>query len=158
LSQIVNLSFLDAKLYHAGIDKEDGFGVLTDPGLGEWAYRTQRGGSGTPVQMISLARVLAENEGYVPFILKVDIEGYEDALFSGDTTPMDLFPVVIIELHDWMGPERKSSVPFVRWHASRKRIFHFYGESFLSVDWDLVTSSPVVFAAPEAVGEPEQTV
>ena len=49
-----------------------------------------------------------------PFILKIDIEGSEEDVFSGDSSWLDQFPCVIIELHDWMLPFSGSSRNFQR--------------------------------------------
>jgi hypothetical protein len=49
-----------------------------------------------------------------PLILKIDIEGGEDALFNGNTIWLDKFPLVIIELHDWMLPFSGSSRNFIK--------------------------------------------
>ncbi|HTC09363.1 MAG TPA: FkbM family methyltransferase [Acetobacteraceae bacterium] len=148
LASNMNLSLLDSKLYHAFLDKEDGTGILIDRGMAESGREAQRASAGKPTCTIGLGRVFAENAGYVPFVLKIDIEGHEQSLFEGDTSPIDAFPVVIVELHDWLMPERKSSVPFLRWHASRNRVFHVHGAHVISIDWEKLSSGPSVITKP----------
>lgn len=38
----------------------------------------------------------------IPFILKIDIEGSEGNLFEKDIEIISKFPIIIVELHDWM--------------------------------------------------------
>ena len=68
-----------------------------------------------------------------PFLLKIDIEGAEEELFSQNTDRLAAFPLIIIELHDWMLPGRASSRPFLRWHAEQDRDFVLAGENVFSV-------------------------
>ena len=48
----------------------------------------------------------------VPFIVKIDIEGFESDLFSTNVGWLDDVYMVIIEPHDWMLPGMKSSRSF----------------------------------------------
>jgi hypothetical protein len=47
-------------------------------------------------------------------ILKIDIEGGEQDLFSGDVSWLPLMPIVIVELHDWMLPGQAVARNFLR--------------------------------------------
>ena len=51
---------------------------------------------------------------YFPFIIKIDIEGFEDNLFSKNYNWVDMFDVIIIELHDWMMPKKNISSNFIK--------------------------------------------
>ena len=46
--------------------------------------------------------------------MKIDIEGGEDDLFSGDLDWLERTPLVIIELHDWLFPNEPRSRNFLR--------------------------------------------
>jgi FkbM family methyltransferase len=135
LASNLNAEQLDVQFYQAGIDIDNNGAVLIDPGWGEWAYRTIRTGEGRPIRTITLDSILGHNDGYEPFILKIDIEGYEKVLFSANTGAMDVFPVVIIELHDWMLPGQGTSLPFLRWHTAQLREIIFQGDNVFSIDW-----------------------
>ena len=50
-----------------------------------------------------------QNNNYVPLLIKVDIEGFEKNLFEKNLQWMDLFDVIIIEIHDWMIPSQSNS-------------------------------------------------
>jgi FkbM family methyltransferase len=96
---------------------------VTDPGIGEWGYRT----STSPTDDARLrvrawtVRELVEAHGGTPFILKIDVEGAEADLFRASDDVLDRFPVVMIELHDWMLPSTANSRNFIVWQAGRDR-------------------------------------
>ena len=76
---------------------------------------------------------LLEATSSVPFLLKIDIEGAEADVFSQNTDCFDRFPLIIIELHDWMLPGQANSQAFLRWHAGLDRDFVLAGENVFSV-------------------------
>ena len=94
---------------------------LQDPGLGEWGFRLASAGE-KAVQTICVDSVMAQLEcrGTTPLIMKIDIEGGEEFLFASNTDWISLFPVIIIELHDWMLPWSGSSSNFFRCLANRE--------------------------------------
>jgi hypothetical protein len=77
---------------------------------------------------VTIDSLLSLNADATPFIVKIDIEGFEDDLFSRNTDWVDLFPVLIIELHDWMLPGARVTQKFLADIAKREREFmHFDG-------------------------------
>jgi FkbM family methyltransferase len=123
-----------ARFVAAGVGSEDMRGRLVDPGSGHCGYRIEPAADG-PVHVVSLDGVVqtAERDGLVPFIAKIDIEGFERDLFSRRLDWIDRFPVLIIELHDWMLPGSGSALPFLRAVAERDRDFVFHGENVFSL-------------------------
>jgi FkbM family methyltransferase len=110
-------------------------GVL-DPGLGTAGFRTtisQTPGALFEVRAYTLQELLQLVPDAIPFILKVDIEGAEADLFGGDQEILDLFPVVIVELHDWMLPGSASSRKFLQWHTRHERDLVQAGENSWSL-------------------------
>lgn len=71
--------------------------------------------------------------GFEPYIAKIDIEGGEEALFSCDTEWVDRFPLLIIELHDWLLPRSGSSRNFLSCVARRDRDFVYLGENVFPI-------------------------
>jgi len=134
-----NAGGLDVDARHAAVGAADGETSLVDPGQGEWGYRTSDAGEGERVRVVSATRLVGEEReaGRVPFIAKVDIEGGEAELFSRDTEWVDHFPVLIVELHDWLLPRGGSSRSFLQCVAGRDRDFVFQGENVFSIanDW-----------------------
>lgn len=129
---IANVAGLDVDARRAALGAREGEAALVDPGEGAWGYRTAPG-RGVPVQ--AAARVVAEKEsgGFTPFVAKIDIEGGEGELFSTDTGWADRFPLLIVELHDWLLPRAGTARSFLRWAAARERDFVYVGENVFSI-------------------------
>jgi FkbM family methyltransferase len=109
-----NLAGLDANVIRAALGKEVGVMYLNDKDFSPIAYRVGEG-EGKPVESCTVASLLSSfGKDCFPFILKIDIEGGEEIVFSRDAPWLDLFPLVIIELHDWMLPFKCSSKNFYR--------------------------------------------
>ena len=70
---------------------------------------------------------------YAPFLLKIDIEGAERDLFSGNEIAFNRFPLIVFEPHDWMFPGQLSSLDFFRFHASAGREFAMNNENIASI-------------------------
>jgi hypothetical protein len=69
----------------------------------------------------------------VPFLCKIDIEGGERELFAEQTGWIDCFPLLVIELHDWLLPGQGVSRHFLREMAVRDRDFVYRGENVFSI-------------------------
>ena len=115
----------------AGIAAEDGRAMLVDPGIGAWGYRTERDPAGD-IAMVSVPSLLARYPEAVPLLIKIDIEGFERELFASNTGWVARFPLLIIELHDWLLPRSGSSAPFLRTIAALERDFIHRGENVFS--------------------------
>ena len=120
--------------HNDAIGSTSSMGDLVDPGLGNNAYRVNASSYGT-TQIRSLDKVVKEymNKGFIPFIVKIDIEGYEQELFSANLDWIDQIPVIIIELHDWLFPRRNNSKNFLNAIANRNRDFVYIGENIFSI-------------------------
>ena len=70
-------------------------------------------------------------------ILKIDIEGFENELFSKNTEWIDNFPIIIIELHDWMLPKTCKSSNFLSSISKKNRDFLYSGENIFSIKNEL---------------------
>lgn len=129
-----NVAGLDVDSRRAAIGSTTEPLYLTDPGQGEWGYRTAKHGDGVPVPVCAAANLVEEktSRGYQPYIVKIDIEGGEQDLFSGNVGWIDVFPLLIVELHDWLLPRSGSSRNFLRCMAERDRDFVYYGENIFS--------------------------
>jgi FkbM family methyltransferase len=89
---------------------------LSDPGLSHWGYRVGPETGTEAVNALGVFDILARfpADDYLPAVCKIDIEGGEERLFSRNDTWVDLFPLIIIELHDWMLPGKANSGNFLR--------------------------------------------
>lgn len=122
----------------AGIASAPGKLRLVDPDAEKWAYRTAPAGPAAEgaVPAVSVPDILAEfgpDRGYDPFIAKIDVEGAEAELFGRNTAWVDRFPLLIIELHDWLLCGEASSRSFLRVIADLDRDFVLVGENVFSI-------------------------
>jgi FkbM family methyltransferase len=129
-----NAEGLNIEPHRAAIGSRDGKVNVTDPGNREWGYRTDISDSGA-CDMVSMSRVVERKmaAGSVPFIAKIDIEGAERDLFEEPTAWVDRFPLLIIELHDWLLPKQRTAQPFLKCVAQRNRDFVYVGENVFSI-------------------------
>lgn len=129
-----NCAGLDVDLRRAGIAAQSGRAYLRNVG-GEMGYRTNTDHDGIEIDVVSLDALLASkpDSRYVPFLLKIDIEGGEKSLFTGDLSAFNRFPLIIFEPHDWMLPGQLSSQEFFRFHAAAGREFCMNHENIASI-------------------------
>ena len=140
----VNSRGLDVDLRQAGIGAVDGTAWVHDPG-GDTGMgcRTNEHGEGDEIHILSLETVMASKltSSYVPFLLKVDIEGAEKSLFSGPAAILDQFPLILMEPHDWMLPGQQTSAEFFRFHGQAGREFVMKDENIGSIAHDPALST-----------------
>lgn len=86
------------------------------------AQREQTGASaGETVEVMTIAQIVAlGSRASELFLVKVDIEGFESDLFTGDMSWLDRVGLIMIEPHDWMFPWRNTSLGFLRAIAERR--------------------------------------
>ena len=113
----------------------NGTGYLQDPGRGTWGFRVvepehSADGAAT-VKMHTMRTLMRTEPDAVPFIAKIDIEGGEQELFRSNMGWVLAFPLIIIELHDWMIPGR----------ATSRNFFH----AIAANDFDVVLSGENLF-------------
>ena len=122
----LNTKNLNCHAYHGAISSNDGYMQLIDPGRSDWGFMTR---DIQDVDVIGSKKISCMspfgvmrhefNTGATPFIFKIDIEGGEEKLFSGNNSWMDQFPLLIIELHDWMLPFSGTTRNFIKAVAER---------------------------------------
>lgn len=117
----------------AALGSEGGKGRLLDLGLGNNAYRVEHHSPG-PLPIVSVDELLKRYPPptYCPFIIKIDIEGSEAEVFSKNLDWIEAFPLLIIELHDWMLPGSCNAQNFLKAIAPLNRDFTYSGESIFS--------------------------
>jgi FkbM family methyltransferase len=105
--------------------------VAVQRGTFSWGVRTERSASGVPVATI--ADAFAGSGGDTPFIVKVDIEGFEEDLFAGNVEWIDQCYAIFVEPDDWMLPDRHSSRSFQQAMARYPFKMCIRGENLLYV-------------------------
>ena len=73
-----------------------------------------------------------------PFLIKIDIEGYESELFKDNFEWIDDFQIIIIEIHDWMLLGQSNSSNFINalniiMKHNNKRDLFISGENLVSI-------------------------
>jgi FkbM family methyltransferase len=100
-----NVEGLDVETIKAAVSATTGRARVVDPGRGQWAYRTEptaeNDGTSDSVPRVTINDIFHSHAASTfPFLVKIDIEGAEQDLFSGNTEWVARSPLVIIELHD----------------------------------------------------------
>jgi FkbM family methyltransferase len=126
----VNVDKLNVKVFHAAIGCENGTMYLHDPGQSDWAFRVGETGE-VPVNVLSPTSIMesVKDQDLFPFIFKIDIEGGEGNLFRQNIEWVDTFPLIVIELHDWMLPFQGSSRNFFKAIAAHDFDVVYRGEN-----------------------------
>ncbi|MES2244057.1 MAG: FkbM family methyltransferase [Pseudomonadota bacterium] len=130
----------------AGIASRTSKLALTDPSAEKNAFTTTTLEEGVEggISGVTVPDILARHprsRGYFPFIVKIDIEGFESELFSDNTDWIDEFPVLIIEMHDWLFPGQGTSTNFLKTISQLDRDFVYLGENVFSIRNDRSLSS-----------------
>lgn len=124
-----NLIFLNK-----AIGSSESKGNIIDENFGNNAFKIEKNNNGS-VQIISVNSILEKikKQNEVPFIIKIDIEGFEKELFEKNIEWIDQFPILIIELHDWMYPKKFNSKNFLEKISKCNRDFLYSGENIFSI-------------------------
>jgi FkbM family methyltransferase len=138
-----NCEGLNFSLLEGGIGCVPGTLYVNDPGRGDWGF-VLRGEGDHPVRVFAAETIIADQtaQGLVPFIFKIDIEGGEIELFRENTSWVRLFPLLIIELHDWLFPGAATSRNFLRAISSLNFDIVFRGENVFCFNNDLLAPTP----------------
>lgn len=120
----------------AAVASADGAVRIADGGEEAWSKRTETVSeqrmAHVPAMSISTLMQMCPPCA-CPFLAKVDIEGFEENLFSGNTGWVADFPIIIVELHDWRFPGSGTSRPFFQVMAQQRRDFVLVGEHIVCI-------------------------
>lgn len=95
---------------------------IVDPEAEKFAYRVREAGarSSTSVEAVTIGGLMQRYEASRNLIVKVDIEGGEDALFRSNTGWLDHTDLLIVETHDWLFPGQGTSRTLFQAIAGRR--------------------------------------
>jgi FkbM family methyltransferase len=141
---VANSADTTIECVHAALASNTGQVNVLDPGQGFWGFRTGTAESpavGKRVQSVGCVTIndIYKSHGHdcAPFMVKIDIEGGEDDLFSANTEWVADTPIILIELHDWMLTGTANSRTFLQCIAGLDRDFVHIGENIFSIDNDM---------------------
>lgn len=126
--KLKNIIFLNA-----AIGSEKGFVSIANSQADNNAFKTVISESINSIELVSINDILIQNNTNVPFIVKIDIEGFENNLFEKNTSWVKKTPLIIIEPHDWMLPNTANFRNFLKVISSEDRDFIIQGENVYSL-------------------------
>lgn len=132
----IKLNGLDVSILNNGISSENGKGFIANPEEDNNSFRIEDNGLiQNEVSMIDVDSLLKifDKEEFMPFLIKIDIEGGEKELFEKNTDWVNAFPFIIIELHDWLYPKERTSSNFLKTICNKDRDFNIKGENIFSI-------------------------
>jgi FkbM family methyltransferase len=129
-----NVAGLDVHCLQAALAASEGKARIVDPGEGTWGFRTERHSEGD-VPAVPLDTIYRQflRDDLLPFMVKIDVEGAEEDVFSANNGWITQTPLLVIELHDWLLPGRGTARNFLRAIADTDRDFVPLGENILSI-------------------------
>ena len=124
----------NVEILNNAIGSSDGFANIESKDAENNSFRTFRNLKGDgEIEVVSVNSILSDNKDLVPFIIKIDIEGFEEDLFSANTEWVGKFLLLIIETHDWMLPKQANSRNFLNVISDQNRDFVHRGENIFSI-------------------------
>jgi len=131
-----NLIKDNVNIIHAAIGSGNGSVVISNPKeshndsfRASQNFDNEKGS----IKMITISDIEKQHPDAIPFIVKIDIEGFEDDLFSRNTEWMNRFYLITLEIHDWMLPKKAVSRNFFREHSIQNRDCYLKGDMVFSV-------------------------
>ena len=124
----------ETRFYLAGVGATNAAGRIANANADNWSFSLVHDPLGD-VRIVSIDSILEEccTDGVVPFIIKIDIEGFESDLFERNIEWIERFPILVIELHDWMFPRSGRSRNFLKAISGCDRDFVYHGENVFSI-------------------------
>lgn len=117
---------------HNAVGSTRGLVSIADPGADPWSYRTVRDRSDANIEVVKVDDIFDSEMDSLPFIVKVDIEGFEQDLFAANTEWVQRTPLLIVETHDRLLPGEANSRAFLQAISASPRDFEHRGENVFS--------------------------
>jgi len=123
----------------AAIGAKAGFANIQNQSASANAIRVELSDKPTGIAITTIPNIVKETAKadkknvYELFMVKVDIEGFEDDLFSSNTGWIANLPLLSIELHDWMLPNQGKSRNFLKAVSKYDRDFVYIEDNVYSI-------------------------
>lgn len=101
-------------VHEAAIGSAGGAIVLDNPSGHAWAPRSLRAESGQGIDIVTIPQLVESVPNGALLIAKIDIEGFESDLFAENLDWIDETEVILVEIHDWMMPGKRTSASLQR--------------------------------------------
>ena len=127
----------NVKLLNNAIGSSSGFAKINDLNVGNDAFTISPASTHEgSIEIISINKIFSDYQNCFPFIVKIDIEGSEDDLFSSNTDWAAKFPIIVIEPHDWLFPRQRKMKNFLNVIHQQNREFIILAENIVSISND----------------------
>ena len=122
---------------HAGVWDKNTYLKIVNPTAEPLEYQTVEchPAERDALAALTINDILARFPDGEPLLIKIDIEGSEQALFRSHTNWIARMPLLILELHDWLLPQKKTSAAFLTLLAGMQYDFVVRGENVLIFNW-----------------------
>jgi FkbM family methyltransferase len=124
---------------HAAISDRMSRVALVNHGDVPWAWQTEETEAGG-VPAVTIPHLVGRDSRYSLMLVKVDIEGFEVALFRDGAAWVDSLPLLVFEMHDWMRPGSGSGHAFFSVLSRRPRDYLLRGENVFAYANDLIAA------------------
>ena len=129
----LNINTENIEIVEAAIGSAKGLGKIQNLGADANAFQIERDNENGMVPIVTIDDLIEKNPLHIPFIIKIDIEGFEKDLFATNTSWVSKFQLLIIEPHDWLFPRSASTKNFLCIISSHSRDFVIRGENIFSI-------------------------
>jgi FkbM family methyltransferase len=126
VSPYPNVTPIDAAIW----DRETQVQLVNAHGQ-PWAWEASESKGGT-VRTVTVPDLLKRERNGVPLIVKADIEGAEIELFRSNLNWVEQTPLIVFELHDWMGGWRGTGHAVFSCLSTHPRDYMQRGENIFS--------------------------
>ena len=123
----------NVRVIQAAVASQDCRVALANLDKGADAFRTVLDANGS-LEGYSIASLVKMAGGELANLLlaKIDIEGFENELFSANTEWVDEVQALVVETHDWMLPGQAGANNLLRAISQKPRDFVIHGEHIIS--------------------------
>jgi len=111
---------------------------IVNPTASPWLYQTRECDPVDPdaIPALSIPDIIDKVQDGEPLIIKIDVEGAEEAIFRSNTSWVTKTPLIMIELHDWVLPKRRISSNFIACIAKMRFEILLQGGNAFIFNWD----------------------
>ena len=126
-------------IQQAAIGAKAGFANIQNQDASANAIRVELSDKPTEIPITTIPNIVRDiarndkNTNFELFMVKIDIEGFEDDLFSCNTSWIAELPLLSIELHDWMLPHQGKSRHFLKAVSKYDRDFVYIEDNVYSI-------------------------
>jgi len=137
LSKLNNANNQNCEFLNCAIGSDVCRGIISNPNSDSNALKIEKSNNGN-INIISINSIIEKKKyNEFPFIIKIDVEGFEHEIFSQNTNWITTFPIIIIEPHDWLFPKQNTFKNFLYKISKYDRDFICFGDNIFSISNNL---------------------